>query len=153
MDAVRHCAQCGERQSPEARFCPRCGATLVAAAPAEAIDPLVGTVVADRYRLIERIGQGASGSIYRAEHTTLMRQLAVKILHPQHSQDEAAVERFRREATTIGQIDNDHLLQISDFGQTADHRLFFAMELLEGETLDHVLEREGRISPERAVKI
>ncbi len=150
---ARQCMQCGESQSVDARFCPRCGATLLAAPAPVEVDPLIGTVIADRYRLIDRIGRGASGAIYRAEHTTLQRQLAIKILHARHAQDQAAVERFRREATTIGQIDNDHLLQISDFGTTVDHRLFFAMELLEGETLAAVLERDGRVSAERAVKI
>ena len=147
-----HCTQCGERQSPDARFCPRCGTAVVETAAPDG-DPYLGKVIADRYLLVERIGRGASGAIYRAEHTTLQRKLAIKILHPQLSQDEGAVERFRREATTVGQIDNDHILQVLDFGRTADQRLFFAMELLDGETLNALLVREGRLAPERLVKI
>ena len=145
---ILHCTACGERLTPDARFCPRCGAASTAGA-----DALVGKIIAERYLLTEKIGQGASGTIYRAEHTTLHRKLAVKILHHQLSRDEAAVERFRREATTVGQIDNDHILQVSDFGRTEDQRLFFAMELLEGEALDVTLTREQRMSPDRVAKI
>ena len=144
------CTNCGEALTADARFCPRCG-TRVVAAPADG-DPFLNKVIADRYLLLERIGKGAAGSIYRAEHTALKRKMAVKILHPQLSRDEAAVERFRREATTVGQIDNDHILQVSDFGQT-DGRLFFAMELLEGETLDKVIARDGKLPIARVRKI
>ena len=146
------CNKCSDQLTPDARFCPRCG-TAVVAVTRSASDPLVGRTIADRYLVLDKIGQGKSGGIYRAEHTTLHRKLALKVLHPELSRDEAAVERFRREATTIGQLDNDHLLQIADFGRTTDGRLFFAMELLEGETLDATLARDGKLAPTRAVRI
>ena len=92
MSAAR-CTQCGENQAPDARFCPRCGTATVA----DATDPLVGQVIADRYLLTDLIGQGTSGTIYRAEHTTLKRKMAVKILHHQLSRDEAAPKPGFRE--------------------------------------------------------
>ncbi|MEO6953728.1 MAG: protein kinase [Polyangia bacterium] len=146
------CTQCGEALTPDARFCPSCGAAVITVSKTVA-DPLVGQTIADRYLVLDKIGQGKSGGIYRAEHTTLHRKLAVKVLHRELSRDETAVERFRREATTIGQLDNDHLLQVMDFGRTADGRLFFAMELLDGETLDDTLKREGKLAPARVVAI
>src|SRR5262249_11088231 len=63
------------------------------------------------------------------------------------------VERFRREATSIGALENEHALAVLDFGQTPDNRLFMAMELLEGETLARVLEREGRLAPARLAAV
>src|SRR4051812_821853 len=114
---------------------------------------MVGKVIADRYVLVEKIGGGGSGTIYRGEHNTLRKKVAVKILHSSLSQDEHAVERFRREATTVAEIDNEHILQVIDFGRTDDHRLFFAMEYLEGETLTKVLEREGELGIEGAFDI
>src|SRR5438045_7845897 len=125
---VKHCTQCGEAQPSEGRFCPRCGAATVAGSDEK--DPMIGKVVADRYLLIEKIGQGGSGTIYRGEHTTLRKKVAVKILHAQLSTDDTALERFRREATTVAELDNDHILQVLDFGRTDDNRLFFAMEYL-----------------------
>src|SRR5512147_1825035 len=124
---VKHCTQCGEPQEESARFCAKCGTAVVAPAGQ---DPMVGKVVADRYLLVEKIGSGGSGTIYRGEHTTLRKKVAVKILHSSLSQDEHAIERFRREATTVAEIDNEHILQVIDFGRTEDKRLFFAMEYL-----------------------
>src|SRR4051812_343024 len=97
---LKHCTQCGEAQEGDGRFCAKCGAAIVAVAT----DPMIGKVVADRYLLLDRIGQGGSGTIYKAEHTTLRKKCAVKILHHQLSQDDTAIERFRREATTVGEI-------------------------------------------------
>src|SRR5689334_2570228 len=132
---AKHCTQCGEGLEEDARFCAKCGTPVVAvaAAPVAAApvavaaapttsgngtpaDPLVGKVIADRYVLIEKIGAGGSGTIYRGEHNTLRKKVAVKILHSSLSQDEHAVERFRREATTVAEIDNEHILQVVDFG-------------------------------------
>jgi len=144
------CASCGLEFSSDALFCPNCG---TAKARNFDGDPLLGTTVGERFLLVERLGHGASGTIYRAEHVTLRRKVAVKVLHEELSRDDLAVERFRREATTVGEIDNEHIVEILDFGRTADGRLYLAMELLEGETLDEVLRREKRLSIDRAVDI
>src|SRR6478609_2721827 len=123
---AKHCTQCGEGLEDDARFCAKCGTPAVAVAPAVAAapstngtpptspsnDPMVGKVIADRYVLVEKIGGGGSGTIYRGEHNTLRKKVAVKILHSSLSQDEHAVERFRREATTVAEIDNEHILQV-----------------------------------------
>src|SRR5262245_33016902 len=147
---VKHCTQCGEPQPGDGRFCTKCRAPMV---PAGAADPMLRQVVAQRYLLTEKLGSGGSGTIYKAEHTTLAKKVAVKILHTQLSQDDHAVERFRREATTVGEIDNEHILQVLDFGRAEDKRLFFAMEFLDGETLSKVLDRDGRLQIPRALDI
>src|SRR3954469_15880869 len=146
---MRHCTQCGATQPDDARFCPGCGAAVNAGSG----DPMLGKVIADRYLLVEKIGQGGSGTIYRGEHTTLRKRVAVKILHAQLSTDDTALERFRREATTVAELDNDHILQVLDFGRTEDNRLFFAMEHLEGEPLTKVIEREKMLPVDRVVDI
>jgi len=84
---------------------------------------------------------------------TLRRKVAIKVLHTELSRDDLAVERFRREATTVAEIDNEHIVEIHDFGRTHDGRLYLAMELLEGETLDGVLARENQLSVERVADI
>src|SRR4051794_24559317 len=138
---AKHCTQCGAAQEEQARFCSRCGVPLVTADAAG--DPLLGKVIAERYVLVEKLGQGATGTLYRAEHQTLHKRVAVKILHLQLSRDESANERFRREATTVAELENDHIVQVLDFGRTDDGRLFFAMEYLEGESLGQLIAREG----------
>ncbi|HEY1586454.1 MAG TPA: serine/threonine-protein kinase, partial [Polyangia bacterium] len=147
---MRHCTQCGAATPDDARFCPRCGAPVIAPS---ANDPMIGKVILDRYKLVEKIGQGGSGAIYRGEHTTLHKKVAVKLLHAQLSTDDTALERFRREATTVASLENEHILQVLDYGRTDDSRLFFAMEFLEGETLTKVVERERQLSIERSVDI
>ncbi len=149
-DETAICANCHLEFSGDALFCPNCG---TAKARDFEGDPLLGTRVGERFLIIERIGHGASGTIYRAEHVTLRRKVAVKVLHHELSRDDLAIERFRREATTVGEIDNDHIVEIFDFGRIDDGRLFLAMELLEGETLDGVLKRERRLDIERAVDV
>jgi tetratricopeptide (TPR) repeat protein/tRNA A-37 threonylcarbamoyl transferase component Bud32 len=113
----------------------------------------MGTVIGDRFLILERLGHGGSGTIYRAEHVTLRRKVAIKVLHHELSRDDLAVERFRREATTVSEIDNDHIVEIHDFGHTADGRLYLAMELLEGEVLQDVIRREKRLSVELTLDV
>ena len=133
MTATITCAGCKHAYAETALFCPNCGRPKVREAPA---DPLLGKLLGERFQVQELIGQGGSGTIYRAEHVTLRRKVAIKVLHNELSRDDLAVERFRREATTVAEIDNEHIVEIHDFGRTPDGRLYLAMELLEGETLD-----------------
>ena len=150
MTATINCAGCHHAYSESALFCPNCGRPKVREALA---DPLLGKLLGERFVVQELLGQGGSGTIYRAEHITLRRKVAIKVLHTELSRDDLAVERFRREATTVAEIDNEHIVEIHDFGRTPDGRLYLAMELLEGETLDAVLEREQQLSIERAADI
>jgi serine/threonine-protein kinase len=144
------CAGCKHSYDETALFCPNCGRPKLRP---EVADPLVGKVLGERFQILELIGQGGSGTIYRAEHVTLRRKVAIKVLHAELSRDDLAVERFRREATTVAEIDNEHIVEIHDFGRTPDGRLYLAMELLEGETLDAVLAREHQLSVERTADI
>ncbi|MEP6861575.1 MAG: protein kinase [Deltaproteobacteria bacterium] len=145
------CEGCKHAYAENALFCPNCGRPKLRAE--STADPLIGKLLGDRFLVQELIGQGGSGSIYRAEHVTLRRKVAIKVLHNELSRDDLAVERFRREATTVAEIDNEHIVEIHDFGRIPDGRLYLAMELLEGETLDHVLARETTLSVERAADI
>ncbi|HEY3801897.1 MAG TPA: protein kinase [Kofleriaceae bacterium] len=144
------CTGCNHAYAETALFCPNCGRPKVREVTS---DPLLGKLLGERFQVQEQIGQGASGTIYRAEHVTLRRKVAIKVLHTELSRDDLAVERFRREATTVAEIDNEHIVEIHDFGRTPDGRLYLAMELLEGETLDSVLAREKTMSVERAADI
>ncbi|HEY1556316.1 MAG TPA: protein kinase [Kofleriaceae bacterium] len=144
------CTGCRHNFAETALYCPNCGRAKAREAP---VDPLVGKLLGERFQIVEQIGQGGSGTIYRAEHVTLRRKVAIKVLHTELSRDDLAVERFRREATTVAEIDNEHIVEIHDFGRTPDGRLYLAMELLEGETLDAVLVRDKQLSIERAADI
>ncbi|MDX2093577.1 MAG: protein kinase [Kofleriaceae bacterium] len=150
MTATINCSNCKHGFADTALFCPNCGRPKARVAEN---DPLVGKLLGERFSVQAMLGQGGSGTIYRAEHVTLRRKVAIKVLHDELSRDDLAVERFRREATTVADIDNEHIVEIHDFGRTPDGRLYLAMEMLEGEALDAVLARETQLSVERTADI
>ena len=144
---MKTCPSCHQVLPDDAMFCPIDGTSLASAES----DPLLGTVVADRYVLLERIGQGSSGTIYRGEHVALKQKIAVKLIHAHFSEDEAAVERFRADAATLATLKSEHIVKFRDFGVAPDGRIFLAMEYLEGEPLATKLGAEGRFNEERAI--
>lgn len=95
------------------------------------------------YRLLEKIGEGASGEVFEAEHIELGRKYAVKALSAAHAAAHDAVERFRREARAIASISHPNLVRLHDFGKSLDGRVFLVMELLAGKTLDAYAELHG----------
>ena len=98
MTATIQCAGCQHAYTATALFCPNCGRPKPRDASA---DPLLGKLLGERFLVHEVLGQGGSGTIYRAEHVTLRRKVAIKVLQTELSRDDLAVERFRREATTV----------------------------------------------------
>jgi serine/threonine-protein kinase len=111
-----------------------------------------GSVVANRYRLLESVGHGGTSIVYRAYQVDLDRMVALKILAIDPA-DERMGERLQREARVIAGIVHPALTQIYEIGVTVDGRPFIAMELLSGESLADRLDRVGRLAPRDAVEI
>lgn len=103
------------------------------------------------YVLLERIGRGATGEVYRARHAVLGRTAAVKVLSPAFSADDH--ERFEREACAMATVRHAGTPAVYDYGRTEDGTSFFVMELVEGATLGELIERDGPQSPERTARI
>ncbi|WP_437900141.1 serine/threonine-protein kinase [Sorangium sp. So ce124] len=114
-----------------------------AMASAERVDD--GTLPGTRYRLLREIGTGASSTVHEAEHVDLVRRVALKVVSAEHSATDVVASRFRREARVLSRLSHEHLVKVHDFGMAADGRLFCAMDLLEGETLDALLVRGDAI--------
>lgn len=93
------------------------------------------------------------GEIWVAEQLSLGRQVAVKLLAGHAATDPDAFLRFEREAKSLSRVDHDHVVRVLDFGEDPELGWFLATELLEGETLGSLLQREGRLSTERAVAV
>ncbi|MEU9040283.1 MULTISPECIES: protein kinase [unclassified Kitasatospora] len=114
-----------------------------------------GTVLGGRYRLVEKIGGGAMGSVWRAEDTVLARQVAVKILRSELFEDGTAAQRFRREAQLVAAIDHPGVVHVHDYGESGadgDERCaYIVMELIDGRPLDQVLEDTGPMTVKRAL--
>jgi serine/threonine-protein kinase len=128
--SVSSCAACGTANEPGARFCKGCGAGLLADG-----DPLLGQLVAGRYRLVRPLGEGGMGTVYLAEQPmgTTRRNVAVKVLKGPPS--ELARARFLRECETVVQLSHPNTIQFFDAGALADGRLYIAMEYVEGRPL------------------
>lgn len=104
-----------------------------------------------RYRLIEVLGRGGMGEVWRAFDTVTNRVVALKLLPAHLADDQTFQERFRREAQAAAGLNNPHVIPIHDFGEI-DGRLFVSMRLIEGRDLDAVL-ADGPLDPIRAVHI
>jgi serine/threonine protein kinase len=117
-------------------------------------DPLIGQVIDDRYRILRVIGLGGMGVVYEAEATRLgSRRCAVKVLLPEYTRNENAVARFAREAQVAARVKHPNVVEIFDTGTTQDGLGYIAMELLQGETLDSALDRDGPLPWPRAQRI
>jgi len=132
------------------KFCPNDGQTLRSATPAS---DLVGQVVADRYHVVKKLGEGGMGQVYLAEHVKMGRRSAIKVMNPAMVHDPDAVARFNREASNASRITHPNVCAIYDFGETPDGLIYLAMEFIEGEPLTDLLEREGAIPAPRATAI
>jgi tRNA A-37 threonylcarbamoyl transferase component Bud32 len=104
-----------------------------------------------RYRLIEMIGEGGMGEVWRAHDTVTDRVVAIKVLPPKLSQDEDFQQRFRREALAAARLETPHVVPIHDYGEI-DGRLFVCMRLIKGRDLATVL-ADGPLEPARAARI
>jgi len=113
----------------------------------DAVDPLLGATIADRYEIQNKIGEGGMGSVYLAKHTILEKQVALKVLHGEFARKPDLVDRFMQEAKAASRIRHENVIDISDFGVTPDGYVFFAMELLQGADLHDAIAR-AKISGE-----
>src|ERR1051326_374630 len=116
-------------------------------------------LLASRYMLEKRLGRGAMGQVYLARDQNLQtRQVAVKTVRPDILNDEdlqegEAIARFEREARAAASIRHPNVVDVTDFGKSADGVFFLVMEYVQGETLYHLLRREGTVNPQRAATI
>src|SRR4030095_3524474 len=93
---------------------------------------LVGTVIDDRYRVTQVIGEGGMGRVYRAEHAQLQRTVAIKVLHPETRRPPELPRRFAREALAVARLDHPNCVSIQDFGSLPDGSLYLVMSHLSG---------------------
>ena len=126
--------------------------------PVLEIDPalLDEGVPLGHYRLLEKLGEGGMGEVWRARHQLLARPCAIKLIRPEllgETKREAATERFRLEARTIARLTSPNTVRLYDFGVSETGGFYFVMELLTGMDVASVVQRFGPLPPERVVAL
>ena len=112
----------------------------------------VGQTIAGRYRILRLVGEGGMGSVYEALQLSLGRPLALKVLHPHIVRVPGVPERFKREAEVLARLRHPGSVEVLDYGVEGEH-LFLAMELLQGETVEERVLREGLLSVPRVMEV
>ena len=135
------------------KCCAELGLALWSTGPTMAeTESLAGRVLAEKYLLISRLGEGGFGSIWRAEHQVLKSPVAVKLIDLDMARKEGAVERFLREAQATAALRSPHVVQVLDYGVDGEQP-FIVMELMEGENLADRIARVGPLPPVEVVRI
>ncbi len=170
------CQSCQNGMADDAQFCGSCGMATArhasdavtqrygeetrTAAPRitddrHAPDPRIGLVLDSKYKLIEPLGEGGMGCVFRAQRLHIGDEVAVKLLHRDLVRERFALERFRREARAAAMIRHANVVSIHDFsdGSGEASEAYIVMELVQGVSLGNLLRREGRMQPTRAVKL
>jgi serine/threonine protein kinase len=105
------------------------------------------------FQLHALIGEGGMGRVYRGMQTLLDRPVAVKMIKPNPKEERLLTARFMREAKVVAAIDHPHVVRVLHFGRTVEHELFLVMEFLEGQSLDELLDQQGRLGVLQTVHI
>jgi serine/threonine protein kinase len=113
---------------------------------------VIGRLVG-KYKILDQIGEGGMGIVYRAEHVTLGAPAAIKVLLPQFTKDPVVVDRFFNEAKATSAIKHISIVQIYDYGRLPNGQAYIAMELLQGEDLTSLLARFRVLDPKVAIQI
>ncbi len=170
------CPNCGIQNRRNVRFCPGCGAAMPSTEPLSSdssgasvdslprdtgprasrdmsADDLVGYTLDNKYRIVEKIGSGGMGSIYKATRMHIGDTVAVKVLHPDSVGDKKAIERFRREAQAAARLKHNNAVGIYDFAVSPNNLVYIVMELVEGKNLARIIKEQGPLQPSFAVEI
>jgi serine/threonine protein kinase len=178
-----NCPRCNQELTNHAKFCNQCGlsissemnaATIPASGepaknispPAEqvatkistmpvSVNPTARRIIESKYELLELLGEGGMGSVYRARRLRIGDFVAVKILHEKYVTEDSALERFRREAQAAAGVHHPNIVGIYDYGEEPDKGIpaFIVMELVSGKPLRDIIEQEKRLSYKRAVSL
>ncbi|MBZ5646411.1 MAG: tetratricopeptide repeat protein [Acidobacteriia bacterium] len=130
------------------------------AAPARALDPSIappptlkpGAVLAGRYEIVQVLGEGGMGAVYKARDNALDRLVALKVIRPELAGNPAILQRFKQELILARQITHRNVIRIYDMGEDLGMK-FITMEFVEGQDLHHILKERGKLPPAEAVEI
>lgn len=146
-----YCPTCEQQTQLGHNKCQGCGSSR----PVEGWprDPLIGAKFADTYLVIARLGSGGFGTVYLAENAEFSAKRAIKVLDCRHIHDDSILNRFKREAKALYQLQSPYTVRIERWGRTDDGQYYLVMEVAEGETLRELLDRKKTLKEYRALEI
>ena len=155
---MRICPSCRTEYLGREVFCPVDAARLVSTEGAnfsvvDPDDPIVGTILAGRYEIVKRIGEGGMGLVYEGLHKDIDKRVAVKVLRDDLSNRPDVLERFKQEAKSASRIGHKNIVDVFDFGETVYGASYIVMEFLDGEDLANLLSRDAVVDLNRAADI
>jgi serine/threonine-protein kinase len=118
-----------------------------------AVDGYLNSIVADRYKVLKKLGEGGMGTVYLAEHVIIEKKVALKVLSEDFARKADLVQRFMQEAKAASRIGHENIVDIHDFGETPSGSVFIAMEFLEGRDLATLIREVGALPFERTRQI
>ncbi len=138
---MKYCPICERTYADETPVCAFDGSILRIATSGE--DTFVGKTIKERYRVIEKLGEGGMSVVYLAEQINIGRKVALKLLHEEYARDDVFIRRFRQEAKLAASLSHRNVIQIFDFDQAEDGNLFIAMEYVVGKNLKQLIRAES----------
>lgn len=121
--------------------------------PANPDDPLIGTIIGDRYRVESELGSGGMGTVYRAEHVMMEKRVALKVLHANLAVVGKVMDRFQREAVALSRIEHPNVVAATDFGKLKNGSYYLALEYVDGRNLAETLQAEGLFDVRRTLHV
>jgi eukaryotic-like serine/threonine-protein kinase len=146
VEPMMECPRCGRCEESTVGFCPADGTPLRSA-------PSVPRTIDNKYRLEQLLGRGGMGAVYRARDMRLDRLVALKVVRAELLGDPEARRRFRREAQIVARLQHPSIVAVFDYGTFVDGGAYLVMELVRGEDLRRVLQREGRLDVAEGMRI
>jgi len=156
------CPQCQADNRPDSRFCHKCATPLQIDKSGKVDQTLTleispaglarGAVFAGRYEVIEELGRGGMGRVYKVYDRKIEEVIALKLIHPEISVNEKAIDRFRNELRFARKIGHRHVCRMFDLGEE-DHKFYITMEYVEGENLKSFIRRSGQLAPRKAISL
>ncbi|MGD2296005.1 MAG: protein kinase, partial [Candidatus Aminicenantes bacterium] len=144
----KYCSDCGAKLAPTGEVHPSPTRTLITALK----DLPIGSTFADRYQVIEELGLGGMGRVYKVMDKSVSEKIALKLLNPEIASDEKTIERFRNELKLARQISHRHVCRMYDLSEAEDSP-YITMEYISGEDLKSLIKRAGQVSVGKAVHI
>lgn len=140
------CPICNVRLGEDAYLCPYDNCALQ-------VDPLIGSLFADRYEILSLLGAGTSGAVYKAKHRYIQKYVAIKVLHMEHVADIEMLKRFRQEAAAASILSHPNILHVIDFGLSSEGQAFMIMDYIGGTSLDELIVQHAGLPEKPALDI